>query len=180
VLHVEHVELIGASQRAQRERAARLGRALEGSLHLRADLEGWIADPALAGSEPLRALARLHRLVDLFGAAEAEAATLTPADTQGTSAGYRLWVKLRFAAGGSVELTEQRHAGLVRTLRWHVRCEHGLLDDPAPTRSGPVFRQDTDRFLERVRTGAPSYVSEERVLEVLELVGAIERRLAAS
>jgi hypothetical protein len=42
---------------------------------------------------------------------------------------------------------------------------------------GALFAQDLDCFLDRIERGAPPYVSDARVLHVLDLVGAIERRL---
>jgi hypothetical protein len=76
VLHEEHIELLSPSQAWLRERARPLGRPRGATLEVTGSGEGWIADPALAGTPALCALARLHRLVDLFGEAEVRAATL--------------------------------------------------------------------------------------------------------
>lgn len=168
VLHVEHVELLSASQRVQRGRIGALGRPQGGEVAFDAGLEGWIGDPELAGSEALRALARLHRLVDLFGDAEVAAAQLDRGE------GYRLCVELRFREGGSTRLIEERRPERTRAVFWNVRCQNGLLDDPSAGPPGPVFREDLDVFVARIRDGAPPYVSEERLLHVLELVNAIE------
>jgi hypothetical protein len=40
-----------------------------------------------------------------------------------------------------------------------------------------LFARDLDVFLDRIERRAEPYVSDARVLEALELVGAIERRL---
>jgi hypothetical protein len=170
VLHVEHVELLSASQRVQRGRIAALGRPEGGELAFDAGLEGWIGDSDLAGSEALRALARLHRLVDLFGEAEVGAVQLERGE------GYRLCVELSFREGGSTRLIEERRPGRSRAVFWNVRCRNGLLDDPGAGPPGPVFREDLDVFVSRVRLGASSYVSEERLLHLLELVSEIESR----
>jgi biliverdin reductase len=165
-LHVEHIELLSASQRHQRERAAALGPPLRGELRLTASL----GDESDAGSVPLRAVARLHRLLDLFGPARVAAAAL---DTR--AAGHELRVDLDFERGGSVRLVETRGPSMERTARWSVECEKGVLEDPPPGSERGLFRADLDHFLDRIETGADPYVSRERVIEVLELVEAIER-----
>ena len=76
VLHVEHIELLSASQRALRERAAGLGRPRGGELQFQGGNAGWIGASSSAGSPALRAVARLHRLVDLFGSARVASAAL--------------------------------------------------------------------------------------------------------
>jgi predicted dehydrogenase len=171
VLHEEHIELLAPSQAWLRERARALGRPVTGAVRFSGDAAGWIADPALAGSPALGALARLHRLVDLFGAAEVRSARLEVGATR------RLEVELRFAAGGSVTLCEERGPGLARATEWAIECERGRLESPPPEPPGALFARDLDVFLDRIERGAESYVSDARVLEVLELVGAIERRL---
>ncbi|MFI5317437.1 MAG: Gfo/Idh/MocA family protein [Myxococcota bacterium] len=172
VLHVEHIELLSPSQAALRERARELGRPLAGNVRFSGDEGGWIADPALAGSPALGALARLHRLVDLFGPAEARAARL---ETRGSR--RRLEVELVFAGGGAVTLCEERGAGLARATEWSIACERGRLTTPAAEPQGSLFARDLDVFLDRIERRGESYVSDARVLELLELVGAIERRL---
>jgi biliverdin reductase len=172
VLHVEHIELLSPSQAALRERARGLGGPRSGFLTFSADASGWIADLALAGSAALCALARLHRLVDLFGPADVRAARL---DSSGR--GRRLEVELGFASGGAVTLVESRAPGLARTSTWSIECAHGRLETPPPEPPGELFARDLEIFLDRVETGAASYVSAERELAVLEIVGAIERKL---
>jgi len=171
VLHEEHIELISPSQAWQRVRAMSLGRPRGGALHFSGTAEGWIGDPSLAGSPALCALARLHRLVDLFGEAEVRGARLA------SGAGYRLELELGFASGGAVTLVEERAPGGTRATHWRVECEHGLLGDPPAERPAGLFAQDLECFVARVAHGAAPYVSEARCLHVLELVGAIERRL---
>lgn len=171
VLHVEHIELLSPSQQAQRARVATLGRPRGGALEFRGASGGWIAEPALAGSPALCALARLHRLVDLFGEARVRAASL-----EGRPGGYRLRAEFAFADGGGAELVEERGPSLERATRWAIVCEGGVLDDPPPEPRAGLFRADLDVFVARVLDGAPSYVGEDRVLHVLELVREIERR----
>jgi len=171
VLHVEHIELLSPAQDWLRERARALGAPRSGVVRFRADAGGWIADPELAGSAALGALARLHRLIDLFGPAEVRGARLE------ASAGRRLEVELHFAAGGTVTLVEERAPGLARAIEWSIECERGRLDTPPPEPAGELFARDLEVFLDRIETGADSYVSEARELEVHELVGAIERKL---
>lgn len=172
VLHVEHIELLSAAQRTQRQRAASLGRPRGGSLRFQGRSRGWLGDAALAGSVALRALARLHRLLDCFGPGRVAAASL-----DARTDGWTLEVELAFDAGGSARLVETRAPELGRGLRWEIDCERGVLDDPPPGSAGGVFRTDTDCFVARVRDGADSYVSEERVRHGLELVEQIERLL---
>ena len=171
VLHEEHIELLSPSQLWLRARALLLGRPRGGVLEFTGSAAGWIADPELAGSPALCALARLHRLVDLFGQAEVRASTLE------RGSGYRLEVELGFASGGVVALVEARSPGGVRETHWRVECEHGLLGDPPAERPEGLFACDLACFVARVVESAEPYVSEARCLHVLELVEAIERRL---
>jgi predicted dehydrogenase len=172
VLHAEHIELLSASQRSQRQRAAALGRPLGGALRFTASSDGWIGEPALAGSPALCALARLSRLVDLFGEADVASAAL-----EAGSRAWRLEVELAFRAGGRALLVEERGPGIARATRWALRCEGGALDDPAADGPGEPFRADLDAFLARIERGAAPYVSDARVLHLLDLVGQIEARV---
>ena len=169
VLHVEHIELLSPGQEVQRGRAATLARPAGGELHFSADSGGWIGDPDRAGSPALRALARLHRLVDLFGDAEVRSAEL-----EGGERRYRLRVELGFSAGGHTALVEERAPGLDRATTWNIRCERGELRDPEAGPPGGLFRRDLDCFVGRVLDDASSYVSEERVLSLLGLVERID------
>jgi biliverdin reductase len=170
VLHVEHIELLSPAQRAQRERVASLGRPRGGSLAFQAGSGGWIGDDRLAGTPPLRALARLHRLVDLFGPAHVEQAAL-----ERLSGGYQLELRLAFRNGGHTQLTESRAPDLARATRWHIPCDAGTLDDPPATAAEGLFARDLRCFLARIRDAAPSYVSELRILHALDLVTQAER-----
>jgi biliverdin reductase len=172
VLHEEHIELLSPSQLALRARARELGPVRSGTVTFSGDSTGWIADPELAGSAALGALARLHRLVDLFGEAEVRVARLESSGPQ-----RRLEVELGFAAGGAATLVEERGPGSPRATEWALECERGPLTTPPPESPGALFARDLDCFLDRILRGAPSYLSEARVLHVLDLVGAIERRL---
>jgi biliverdin reductase len=175
VLHAEHIELLAPSQQAQRERARALGRPTGGELRFAGGSEGWVGDERLAGSPALRAFARLHRLVDLFGEAEVEDA----ASAELSGGGYRLEVALRFREGGRTLLVEERTPGRARGLEWEIVCESGRLDAPPPASARGVFREDLDVFVARVHDGAPGYVSEERILHVLSLVEHVEALCAA-
>lgn len=172
VLHAEHIELLSVSQRAQRVRAASLGRPLGGALRFTGSSDGWIGEPGLAGSPALCALARLSRLVDLFGEADVASAAL-----EAGSRAWRLKVELEFRAGGRALLVEERGPGIARATRWALRCEGGTLDDPAADGQGEPLRADLDAFLARIEHGAAPYVSDARVLHLLDLVGEIEARL---
>ncbi len=168
-LHVEHIELLSPSQARLRARAGELGAPLEGEVAFSGDLAGWMADPALSGSPALCALARLHRLLDLFGTARVAGAVLRE-----LAPGHRLEVDLEFAAGGRVRLVETRAPGLGRGTSWAIRCERGRLETPPPEPAAGLFRTDLDRFVARIRIGEPPYVAPSRILEALELVRAIE------
>ncbi len=174
VLHVEHIELLAPSQEAQRRRVERLGRLLGGSLRFRVAGEGWILDASLAGSPALRALARLHRLVDLFGEARVEGADLA----ERAAGGYHLEVDLSFHDGGRARLVEERGAGVARQVEWDLVCENGRLENPPAGTRSDLFERDLEHFVRRVREGVASYVTEERVLHVLELVRQIDERCA--
>jgi len=54
-----------------------------------------------------------------------------------------------------------------------------MLDDPLAGAGIGLFREDLECFVARVQTGSPSYVSDERVVQVLALVEAIEAKLSA-
>lgn len=169
VLHVGHIELLADSHHVQRERAAELGRPLDGAVEFEASSEGWIGDPVRAGSPALRSTARLHRLVDLFGPARVRAATVAYGE-----ASYELAVDLGFERGGGVRLIERRAPASARRTRCAVRCEGGLLGDPPALSAVGIFRSDLDCFVGRVRHGGASYVAEERILHVLALVERID------
>src|SRR5262245_22329171 len=170
VLHVEHIELLSPSQAKLRQAARGLGPPAGGRVSFRGDSGGWIGDVSLAGSPGLRALARLHRLVDLFG--EARVAGVRHEDLAG--GGYRLEVALRFARG-ALELVEQRAPGLPRALEWDVWCEGGRLAPPPPEPPSGLFARDLELFIGRIETGAPASPSEARELHVHALVDAIDR-----
>jgi hypothetical protein len=169
VLHVGHIELLAESHRVQRARAAELGRPLGGEVEFSGSSEGWIGDPAAAGSPGLRATARLHRLVDLYGPARVRSAALAH-----DARAYRLEIALEFEAGGEVRLLEHRAPGAERRTRFAIRAERGTLGDPPPLSPLGIFRSDLDCFVARVRHGGESYVTEERILHVLALVERID------
>lgn len=173
VLHVEHIELLSPTQADQRERVARLGQPRGGVLTFKADLDGWIADSALAGSPALRALARLHRLLDLFGEASVEWAE----QKMHPDGAYRLEAGLVFDRGGHAMLIERRGPGVIRVMHWDVPCERGILADPPLQPVRGLFARDLDCFVARIREGARGYVSEPRILHALDLVSQIEDRL---
>jgi predicted dehydrogenase len=175
VLHVEHIELLSPSQARLREAARGLGPPAGGRVTFRGDSGGWIGDASQAGGPGLRALARLHRLVDLFGAARV--AGVRYAGSAG--GGYRLEVALRFARGG-LELVEERAPGLARGLEWDVWCEGGWLAPPPPEPPTGLFARDLELFLARIETGAPPSPSEARELHVHALVDAIDRSWVCS
>jgi biliverdin reductase len=175
VLHVEHIELLSPGQVALRRAARGLGPPLGGRVLFRGGSAGWIGDDAQAGGPGLRALARLHRLIDLFGPA-----ALADADLERRTGGYRLTLALRFERGGSLELVEERGPGLARALEWDVRCEGGRLEPPAAEPPSGLFARDLELFLERVERGSAPFVAEELELAVHALVDAIDRRWVCS
>jgi biliverdin reductase len=171
VLHVEHIELLSPGQVELRGTVRGLGPPAGGQLRFRGDSGGWIGDEALAGGPGLRALARLHRLVDLFGPAR-----LADAQLEQRAGGYRLAVALRFERGGSLELIEERGPGLARALEWDVHCQGGRVEPPSAEAPAGLFARDLELFLARIESGAPPCVAEERELDVHALVDAIDRR----
>jgi biliverdin reductase len=176
VLHVEHIELQSSSQAELRQAVRGLGPPVGGQLRFRGDSGGWIGDDALAGGPGLRALVRLHRLVDLFGPARVTDARLE----RRAAGGYRLGVGLNFERGGSLELVEERGPGLARALEWDVHCRGGRVPPPAAEPPSGLFARDLELFLARIESGAPACVAEERELHVHALVDAIDRRWVCS
>lgn len=172
ILHVEHIELLSPGQLHQLERVAELGRPVGGELFFSGSNAGWIGDGRAAGSPALRALARLHRLLDLFGAASVRGAALRLDGGR-----YRLEVDLVFAGGGETRLVEERGPELARTTRWAIRCEGGVLDDPPDTAPVGLFWADLNCFVDLITGRGSTYVSEKRVLGALALVEEIEAAL---
>ena len=176
ILHVEHIELLSSSQADLRRRASGLGRPLGGTVSFRGGVGGWILNRTLAGTPALLAIARLHRLTDLFGDAD-----VTDADLEDRGpGGYRLRVELEFQTGGEATLVEERAPEFERATLWRIRCEGGVLEDPAPRPPGALFLEDTRCFVDRIRGSLGPYVSDTRVVHVLELVRAIERSLGSA
>ena len=168
VLHVEHIELLSPSQRALREAAAAAGPLVSGRVHFRGTLGGWLGDEALSGPPAVRALARLHRITDLFGESRVRAARLDRQPDRES-----LEVEFAFASGGRLTLLEEWGAELARATDWEIECEDGPLEPrPADAPRG-LFDEDTRCFLGRIEDGTASYVSESRILRVLELAASI-------
>jgi hypothetical protein len=57
-----------------------------------------------------------------------------------------------------------------------VRCENGDLRTVSPVPTQPLFATDLDFFVRRVNDGAESYISDERILDVLSLAEEIQER----
>ncbi len=55
-----------------------------------------------------------------------------------------------------------------------------MLEDPTPRPPGALFLEDTRCFVDRIRGTLGAYVSDTRVVHVLELVRAIERSLGSA
>lgn len=167
VLHVEHIELLSPTTAfltrpgVGRDR----GRVRFTSGH--AALDG----PTLAWQQ----VARVHRLVALGGpVAVVEVAR---------ASGEALDADLVFVDGGTAHLSVRAGPGRRRLLHHRVSATDGVreirgheafLDGrPVPLARGALFADDTDRALARVRSGGPSYVSEARVLHVLDVCAAL-------
>jgi biliverdin reductase len=177
VLHVEHIELLSGTQLALRQEYEAMGRPRPagGTYQSQANSEGWIASFEQAGFPSFSGISRLHRLVDLFGPA-------TVADASFSDAGgeHHLIVDLEFVGGGTCRLDYRRGRGLPRYEKWAVRLDEGHeLTTVHPLPTDPLFEQDLDAFVRRVAEGADSYVSDERILDVLSLAEAIRARCAA-
>lgn len=173
VLHVEHIELLSGTQRALRRSYQELGypRPAGGTYYSQANSEGWIASLETGGFPSFSGISRLHRLIDLFGAARVRDASFRREDDE-----QRLMVELEFDEGGSCRLDYRRGRGLPRREEWSVRCEDGELRTVSPLPTGPLFEQDLAHFVRRVGEGASSYVSDARVLDVLGLAEAVRER----
>ncbi len=148
VLHEEHIELLSPSQLALRARARELGPLRSGTVTFSGDSTGWIAEPALAGSAALGALARLHRLVDLFGEAEVRAARLETAGARRRlrsparlrsrrrrepGRGTRARRPARHRVGARVRARSAHHSA-ARVARGPVRARPRELPRPHPAR----------------------------------------------
>jgi biliverdin reductase len=175
VLHVEHIELLSGSQQALRRSARNLGAPIEGVYHTEANSEGWIADQRLAGFPSFSGISRLSRLVDLFGPAGVEQAAYEETEEE-----QRLTVDFKFVNGGRCRLDYRRGRGLPRREDWQVRCERGELRTLPPVPTHPLFSADLDVFVRRVNENAESYVSDERVLDVLSLADQVKERCRGS
>ena len=165
VLHVEHIELLSAA--AVWWRAHPPVRPVQG--HLRFTRAAPFPDPALGS------LARLHRLVDILGLPEAVEAVRS-ADEGGLAA------TLRFEDGSVVGLEVCTGPGLPRETQLHlqgadgrrvVQTDSAVWVDGVPQALpavGGLFAADHRVAMQRILHGAPSYVSEARLLAVLSLV----------
>jgi predicted dehydrogenase len=170
VLHVEHIELLAPSQSHLRDAVRGLGPPVGGEVHFQGGCDGWIGEARLAGSPALRCVARLHRLVDLFGPARVRAAQVE----RGVAGAYRLQVQLAFERGGQLTLVEERGPDLGRSTSWDILCEGGRVEPPPREPPGQLFARDLEVFIERIGRGRDSYVADERILHVLGLVDAID------
>ena len=168
VLHVEHIELLSGAARWWR--AQDLSRPVTGRLSFtsaRAD-----ASPALGN------LARLHRIVDILGLPSAvEVAERTAHGLSG---------QLRFADGSAVALDFRFAPGLPRRTalalaepggRERVQVNGAVWVDgqaQETPRVGGLFAADHAAAMGRILCGAPPYVSDARLLDVLGLVEQLE------
>ncbi len=173
VLHVEHIELLSGTQRALRQAYDDLQRPRPtgGTYYSQANSEGWIASFDAAGFPSFSGISRLHRLVDLFGAAEVREALLDHHEDE-----QHLVVELEFTEGGSCRLDYRRGRGLPRREKWTVQLDQDELSTQSPLPTQPLFEQDLDCFVRRVTEGAEPYVSDERLQDVLALAEAIRER----
>lgn len=170
-LHVEHIELLGSGYRELRAEVRRLGALREASLRSRGPSEGWIGDPSRAGFPSFSGIARLHRLVDLFGPLEVREAAL-----EGGATGFTLRARLCDARGAPIEWVEERRPGLARGASIRFALENGVIT-AVPARKGePLFAIDLERFGEEVGGRRESAEDRARELHCLELAAEIERR----
>lgn len=154
ILHVEHIELLAGSQQALRRFVAET-RVLGGTLH---------DQPSASGGVGRSPLSRLHRLVDLFGLPERV--------SRGKLSFGTLEVRRETPVGPGSARTGP---GLsLRTARGLLGLERGRLTlDGAPVPLEPtpgLFALDHAFAVRRILEGGDPYVSEERVLSVLEIL----------
>lgn len=171
VLHVEHIELLDPAWLTLK---AQLTDTPVQALEVHAERPGPSdADPH---EIVLHQVARLHQLVGLVGAVRS-------IEEVSHGAG-RLEARLR--AGDDVPVScrflqdpeRARHAHLVvRSVQatWRL-ADRALFRDEHPQTllsEGPLFAQDHARAMARILDGRPSYVSEPRILHVLDVVDAL-------
>ena len=166
VLHTEHIELLSATARWWRERAPQVRGGI-----LR------FTSPRAAPRLALANVARLHRIVDILGLPERLRITQRrPGRLQG---------ELSMAGGGSIAVDFQAGAGLRRQLDLTLDTERGVISQsgrgisiagvPVPLLpAGGLFAADPDRAMRRICAGARGYVTDARVLAVLDLAARLD------
>ncbi len=167
VLHVEHIELLSATAAALRERIDR------------GALRGVSASFQSAGTEDLpgrelalRGVARLHRIVDIAGPlARVDAVRARPGQLGAelrTTTGLPVALQLRVGPG-----LDRRTRMVVDDGREWVQEGRALSVDGRPLDLPGVeglFAADHQVAVERILDGGEHYLSEERILHVLEVV----------
>ncbi len=154
VLHVEHIELLASSQQALRELVAEV-RVLGGTIH----------EPSPVGGGRGRSpLSRLHRLVDLLGLPD----RVSQGELDFGSLEIRRDVSVEAASvEARQELSLWTDRGLLVLGRGRLTLD-GVPLPLAPTAG--LFAQDHACARGRILGGQASYVSDERVLEVLDVL----------
>lgn len=169
VLHVEHIELLSGAARWMRAR--RIGRrVLDGSIRFRTKLRPDTTSIAHAN------VARLHRLVDIFG--PVKTLQVRSRDDRHliahlTCAGPDGWVS-------TVELDVGQEEGATRRTEMSIELDDGMvvmlgrtvLDGGLPVvlPDGPgLFAADHGAAMDAIRHGVLPYVEQDRVLGVLGL-----------
>ncbi len=157
VLHVEHIELLAATQQA-------LATSLEATEVLGGRLIDRRGSP---GPDPLDLLARLHRLVQLLGLADG----VSPQALRFGTVAIELDVGLSGPGRPATrQLTLRTPRGVLALQGRQVTLD----GQPVPLPATPgLFAQDHAVATARILDGAPSYVSRGRILNVLGLVDAL-------
>ncbi len=175
LVHVEHIELLTPAAIWMRQRVQ--DRTLvRGRLQSMRGGGGWLDDPEQAGPLPHRHVASLHRLLDLLGVPTAAVVTSrNPQQVQAVLVFDQVRVDLQFrqspglARGNKLELTLSDGS-----VHWSGQ---GVVEDGRPIELPPsssLFLADQLLASAVFLDGADPPVSEDRIIQVLELADRLQ------
>ncbi|TNE92881.1 MAG: Gfo/Idh/MocA family oxidoreductase [Deltaproteobacteria bacterium] len=170
VLHVGHIELLSGVART-------LTAHVRATDVRHAELYFSSSGPVIPGAElAVRNVARLHRLLAVVGSvARVGRVDVSPGE---------MLAELELESGRKANIAFRQGPGLPRHTileiktfrsRWRQVDRSLELDGTMTTvlDPGSVFESDHRFAMRRIRNGSPSYVTDERILEVLQLAEAL-------
>jgi biliverdin reductase len=171
IIHEGHVELWSDGYQALRGEVRARGPLREGEVRFTGGNVGWVGIGARAGFASFAGIARLHRLVDLFGFLRVRGATYAPRPS-----GYRLEATLETAGGALLSWSEERDAGLARANEMRFVFASGAVVEGPRGSAGPVFARDLEQFGAELAGEEDPGPERERSLHCAALAAEIERR----